>query len=173
MAGWHEPTDPGLGRRAQALGPHDPWGAAMCFTLDRLLARPQLERLLRANDVVVTDRSFYSTLAYQASALPPFKARRLVLLETGASAGPDRVIWLRLDPARALDRVGTRGVRRAPLERLRILRRVHRAYARLARRHHFVILDARAPVPQLLTRALRVVAAARRRRPRAPARQRG
>ncbi len=173
VAGWHEPTDPGLGRKAQALGPNDPWGAAMCFTLDRLLARPQLERLLRTHDVVVADRSFYSTLAYQGSALPAARARRLVQLETGASPGPDRVLWLRLEPGLALARVGTRGYRRAPLERRRILVRVHRAYARLARRHGFVVLDARAPAPDLLARALRVVAGARRRRPRAAGRQRG
>lgn len=173
VAPWHEPSDPGLGRRAQALGPRDPWGSAMCFTLDRLLARPRLERLLRSHDFVIADRSFYSTLAYQGSALRPAEARRLVELEAGASVRPDRVLWLRLDPAVALARVGRRGRGRAPLERLRTLRRVHRAYQRLARRHGWTVLDAREPPGALAAGALAALAAARRRSRPPPRRQRG
>ncbi len=67
---WHEPTDARLGHRAQLAGTSDPWTAAMFFTLDRALARPRLERLITRSDVVLADRSFYSTLAYQGSALP-------------------------------------------------------------------------------------------------------
>ena len=170
--GWHEPVDPGLGRKAQDLARSDPWGSAMCFTLDRLLARPELERRLRAHDVVVADRSFYSTLAYQGSALRPAAARRLVRLETGATVPPDRVLLLRLDPDRAFGRIARRGAKRAPLEERRTLRAVHAAYLRLARRYRFVVLDAEAPPGELLGRALAVVRGRLRRRGARP-RQRG
>ncbi|HEY6238634.1 MAG TPA: AAA family ATPase, partial [Thermoplasmata archaeon] len=64
VALWREPVRPSLGRRAQALGPTDPLGAAVGFTLDRMLGRAELERRLDHHDVVLCDRSYFSTIAY-------------------------------------------------------------------------------------------------------------
>ncbi len=150
---WKEPADPGLGRRAQLAGPRRPWTAAMFFTLDRALARSRLERLLRRSDVVLADRSFYSTLAYQGSALSPRERRPLATIQRSASIEPDRVLWLRLSPREALARVERRGHVRAPLERRRTLERVARAYARLARAPRWTTLDANALPPRLVEAA--------------------
>ncbi len=140
---WREPTDPRLGRRAQELARRDPLGGAVGFTVDRLLARPTLLEALARADVVLSDRSFYSTLAYQGSALPPAPRRALARLQRGVTVPPDRVLWLELPAAEALRRVGRRGNHRAPLERLRTLRRVARAYAGFARAGRWWVLDAR------------------------------
>lgn len=142
VALWHEPTDPELGRQAQAVAPTDPAAAAVGFTLDRLLARPRLLEQLRSNDVVVADRSFYSTLAYQGSALPRAARLALAALQRSATIPPDRVLWLSLPPERALSRVGARGRRRSPLERRRTLERVARAYKGFARSPRWRTLDA-------------------------------
>ena len=149
-AGWkvalaREPNDRRLGAQAQAAGVVDPWSSGLLFTLDRLAARSRVESLLAVADLVVMDRSFYSTLAYQGSALPPTERRMLERLQREATIVPDRVVLLDLPPAQALSRVGRRGRSRAPLERLRTLRRVAGAYRALARAPRWVVVDARAP----------------------------
>jgi thymidylate kinase len=107
VALWREPTRASLGRTAQALGPTDPIGAAIHFTLDRLLSRPRLERLLDRSDVVLSDRSFHSTLAYQGSTLSRSGFQRLARLQLAVAHPPDRVLWLDLPVEEALRRVGT------------------------------------------------------------------
>lgn len=141
VAGWREPVDAVRGRRAQHLGPTDPLGAAMEFTMDRLLARPRLEVLLLRNDLVVTDRSFYSTLAYQGSALPASARTGLARLQHLASIEPDRVLLIDLPPAVALGRVGRRGTSRAPLERAKTLGRTRRSYRAMAARRRWWMVD--------------------------------
>ena len=140
-----EPHLRSLGRRAQAVALSDPWTSALLFTLDRLAARPALVRRLRRADLVLMDRSFYSTLAYQGSALPPARRRALEALQRAATRLPDRVVLLDLPASEALRRVGRRGGRRAPLERRRTLERVARAYRRMARAPRWVRVDARLP----------------------------
>jgi dTMP kinase len=150
----HEPHDPRLGALAQTVSRDDPWTGAVYFTVDRYLARPGLERDLRRFDVVLTDRSFFSTLAYQGSALPPRERRRLEELERVATLAPDRVILLEIPPRVALRRLGGRASTRGPLERMRILERVARAYGVLARRGRWIVLDARRPSEELVPRAV-------------------
>jgi dTMP kinase len=149
-----EPADPRLGALAQAAAAEDPWTGAVYFTVDRHLAAPALERDLRSHDVVIQDRSFYSTLAYQGSALPPRDRHRLAQLQRSASREPDRVLLLDLPPAEALRRLGGRNQHRGPLERERTLQRVARAYRALARSRRWRLLDASAPPDELLRQAL-------------------
>lgn len=164
-----EPTDPKLGSLAQSVSREDPWTGAVYFTVDRYMARPALERALRRHDVVVSDRSFYSTLAYQGSALGRKDRVRLEALERSATREPDRVILLEIDPRTALRRLGGRRHRRGPLEVRRTLERVAAAYRSLARDPRWLVLDARRPASDLLRRAVEHVARPRRRaQPRLP-----
>lgn len=145
-----EPADRTLGRLAQEAGRRDPWTGAVYFTLDRFLARRSLERDLARFPWVFTDRSFYSTLAYQGSALGADGVRRIEELSRRATRRPDRVVLLELDPAEALRRLGRRGGGRGPLERRRTLERVARRYRALAARDRWLILDARRPTRELV-----------------------
>ncbi len=149
-----EPSDATLGSLAQRVSPSDAWTGAVYFTVDRYLARPSLERALRRFEVVLSDRSFYSTLAYQGSALPPAERRRLEALERAATRPPDRVILLDLPPREAVRRLGRRATARGPLERLRVLERVAASYRALARDPRWIVLDARRPVPELVRDAV-------------------
>jgi dTMP kinase len=157
VARWHEPTDPDLGVRASKADRADPRHAAMLFTLDRTIARPELERLLSSADVVA-DRSFYSTLAYQGSRLAPGDRMELEALQRSATVPPDLVILLDLPPEEAMRRIGSRGQKRSPLERLATLRRVARAYRAYARKERWTVLDARRPAGELAEHAARAVA---------------
>ena len=91
-----EPADRRLGALAQSAAAEDPWTGAVYFTVDRHLAAPALERALREHDVVLQDRSYFSTLAYQGSALPAADRRRLAQLQRSATRSPDRVVLLDL-----------------------------------------------------------------------------
>jgi dTMP kinase len=152
---WREPVDRELGRLAQSAGASDPWTGAIYFTLDRHLARPRLERALRRFEVVVTDRSFFSTLAYQGSALPPRSRRRLEALQRVATVAPDRVVWIDLAPTEALRRLGRRRSVRGPLERRRVLTRVAREYQAFARNRGWITVDGRQPVRAIVDEIVR------------------
>jgi len=153
---WREPTDRKIGAQGAQADRSDPRRAAMLFTLDRTLARPALEAELAKRDVIA-DRSFYSTLAYQGSRLPPVDRRALETLERAATVPPDLVVLLNLPAETAIQRVGSRGRQRSPLERLTTLRRVAAAYRSYARKERWVVLDARLSPAELVERADRAV----------------
>jgi len=167
-----EPADPRLGALAQSAAAEDAWTGAVYFTVDRHLAAPSLDRDLRLHDVVLQDRSFYSTLAYQGSAMSPRERRRLTQLQRQAAREPDRVFLLELPPSEALRRLGGRRGHRGPLEVERTLERVARAYRVLARSRRWTVLDAREPRAELLQRALDALRLKPRLRPSAPRRRR-
>jgi dTMP kinase len=159
-----EPNDPELGREAQLQGARDPLAGAVYFTLDRALNRPLTEAALARKVVVLQDRSYYSTIAYQASAMTPAERLAILLLQRRVSVEPDRVLWLDLSPVEALRRLDARGGPRAPLERRRTLERVRRAYRRMARPPRWAILDASQGPSTVAERADRQLYAFLRRR---------
>jgi dTMP kinase len=130
---WREPSRGALGQAARRASAKDPAQAAFLFTLDRGSQRADLRRLRARSDVVLSDRSFYSTLAYQGSALPPMERSQLERLQRAFAEPPDLVLWLDLPPKEALARVRERGEARHRLEREATLRRVARSYRALAR----------------------------------------
>jgi dTMP kinase len=166
-----EPSDPVLGRQAVAAGADHPALAAMFFTLDRLLARPALERALEAGTSVLQDRSFYSTLVYQGARLSPRPRRELAQLQEQVAVAPDRVALLDLSAPEGLRRVDRGRPRRSPIERLAPLRAAATEYRRFARREHWIVVDASVPVAEVveqLDRRLRPLLAGKR----TPARRR-
>jgi dTMP kinase len=148
-----EPVDRRLGKAAVELAPTDPWGAATLFSLDRLLARPAIARALRTGAIVLQDRSYFSTIAYQGERLSPQLRDRLHRLQTRIAIRPDRVLWLDVPPDLALARVRQRGGPRDALERRSFLRGVRRGYARLARDPRWRRVDARGTVSAVVDRA--------------------
>jgi len=152
-----EPVDPLIGRLAQEAGARDPWTGAVYFTVDRHLAAPRLRADLERFDLVLSDRSFYSTVAYQGSRLAPRDRARLEELQRKATVAPDRVLLLDLPPEWLRRRLTGRGAARGPLERAQLLARVALAYRRLARREGWAVLDARLPRRVLLREAVRAL----------------
>lgn len=153
-----EPRDRRLGAAALAIAGSDPFGAAMLFTLDRALVRPEMDRLLGIPGIVLQDRSYFSTLAYQGGRLPPSDRRSLAGLQTRVARPPERVLWLDLDPAVAVRRVAARGRPLAPVERAAFLREVRAAYASMDRPPRWVRIDAARPLDEVVDacdRALR------------------
>ena len=128
-----EPTDGVWGRRYRAWARGDanaePDEVLHYFVEDR---REHVERVigpaLERGDAVVCDRYRSSTLAYQAAqGIDP--ERLLALSAAEDLPEPDLEIWLRLPPARALERLTGSATER--FERTAFLERVDAEYARL------------------------------------------
>ena len=147
-----EPSRGPTGRRAREASGKDPWTAAMAFTEDRRRRRKRIEGALRRGTVVLLDRSFYSTLAYQGSALPPPQRRELAQLQREATVVPDRVILLTLPIRIAEARLLRRGGQRDPTERREVLRRAARAYRHFAKAAAWLVIDARLSPREILDR---------------------
>ena len=145
-----EPSRGPTGQRARRASRQDPWTAALAFTEDRRHQRAGLELALRDGKVVLLDRSFYSTLAYQGSALAPVRRRELERIQRDATVVPDRVVLLDLPLREAVARMEGRGGVRDPTENRAVLLRASRAYHQLVRRPRWIVLDARRPSPELL-----------------------
>ena len=150
-----EPSRGSFGQRARRASHRDPWTAAMAFTEDRWRQRSRLERALRQGTVVLLDRSFYSTLAYQGSALPDAQRRVLEQLQWAATVVPDRVVLLDLPLRTSRARMERRGGPRDPTEHRAVLRRAARAYRAFARRPGWVVFDASQRADKVLAQVAR------------------
>ncbi|MCI4351542.1 MAG: dTMP kinase [Thermoplasmata archaeon] len=113
VSSFREPTDKFLRDQFQRLIKIDPLSAAFCFTIDRAMLRPEIERALDLGDVVVQDRSFYSTLAYQYPGLSGDAYRELERIERELAIEPDLVLYLDAPVDLAMKRVEGSGERTA------------------------------------------------------------
>lgn len=147
---FREPSRSPWGIRARRTSGKDPWTAALAFTDDRRHQKGRLERALNEGAVVLLDRSFYSTLAYQGSALSLARRRELERMQIDATVAPDRVVLLDLPLAASKARVDQRGRAREPTEHEAILRRASRAYRKMAHRPRWLILDSRRSPEELV-----------------------
>ena len=137
----------------------DPWAEVFLFAAQRAeLAREVMEPALEGGKWVISDRSYYSSIAYQGRArgLGEEAVREINELGLGGVV-PDRVFILDLEPASALgrqerpDRIGGQGVE--------FQEKVRQAYHDLARAEpeRVVLLDATRPVEDLVDKILEVL----------------
>lgn len=105
ISSFREPTDRFLRQEFQRLVKTDALAAALCFTVDRAMLRPQIESALEQGDLVLQDRSYYSTLAYQFPALSDKAWRELDRIERSLALEPDLILYLDAPAEVALKRV--------------------------------------------------------------------
>jgi len=158
-----EPSDGPVGHLIrQTLRDEVPLGEGvlpMLFAADRAdhLAR-EIEPLLAQGRVVVSDRYYASSLAYQSLVAP---LGEVVRLNEGFRA-PDVTIFLDLSPEACIERISARGEKRERFEHLERLREISAAYgAALAllsgRGEHIVHIDASAPVEEVHARVMEAI----------------
>lgn len=107
----HEPTDGPWGRRIRASGETgrlSPWEEFEAFLEDRRAhVRERIAPALAAGHVVLVDRYYFSSMAYQgARGLDPELIRRE---NERIAPRPDLLVLLRIDPTVGLTRVHARG----------------------------------------------------------------
>ena len=153
-----EPGGTELGERQRALL-LDPATKA-CPTAELfgyLQARAQLcheiiAPALANHELVILDRFYHSTLAYQAYGLGLDQAqvRAAILLATGGIR-PDLVLWLAVDPAEAQRRrAAARGQDRIEARGLAYQQKVHDGYRALVTSDGLIEIDAR-QTPDVMT----------------------
>ena len=143
ISSFREPTDKFLRSEFARLRKLDPFAAALCYTVDRALLRPHIERALEMGDIVIQDRSFYSTLAYQYPGLSPEAWREVDRIEHEIAIEPDLVLYLDAPVEVAMKRVESRG-QRDPFEDEPYLVRVKRKFEQMFQPPRWVRIDATA-----------------------------
>jgi len=142
ISSFHEPADKFLRDQFQRLRKSDSFAAALCLTVDREMLRPQVERALEHGDVVIQDRSFYSTLAYQYPALSAETWRELERIELALAIEPDIVLYLDAPVDVAVQRVEATG-QLDPTEGPPYVERVHRKFEQMFQPPRWVRIDAK------------------------------
>ena len=131
------------------------WTEALLFAAARAqLAAEVVGPALAAGRVVVSDRSVYSSLAYQGGARGlGIEAVRRVNEAGLAGVWPELVVLLRLDPGRGLARED--GADRISVQGLELQARVAAAYDRLAAEEpdRFAVIDASADLEAVVAAA--------------------
>jgi dTMP kinase len=153
VSSFREPTDKFLRTEFTRLRQLDPFAAALCYTVDRALLRPLIERALEMGDIVVQDGSFYSTLAYQYPGLSPEAWREVDRIEREIAVEPDLVLYLDAPVDVAMKRVESRG-RRDAFEDEPYLVRVKRKYEQMFQPPRWVRIDASGSPDSTLERAM-------------------
>ncbi len=158
-----EPTDSWIGRAVKEGDGKEvsPYTDALLFMADRAQHTLEMAGLIRAGKLVVCDRYYHSTVAYQTASL-----RRkglgdnfawLLDANTRISIRPDVTFLLALPPDRMPERISDRG-ERSRFERLEFLEEVDRNYRRLAESDKgIVVIDATLPLETVVGRVLEAV----------------
>ncbi len=158
-----EPTDSWIGRAVREGDSEEvsPYFDALLFMADRANHTLEIAEHLRGGRVVVCDRYYHSTVAYQTAYL-----RRkslgdnfdwLLEANTRISIHPDVTLLLTLDAEEALSRIGDRG-ELSRFERADFLREVQDNYLRLAEGDRTVVqIDASRPSDRVLVDILGIL----------------
>ncbi len=156
-----EPTHEGIGAfiRSGDAGRISQRTEALLFVADR---NDHTEKMLRSRDagkVVLCDRYFASTVAYQSAKLDGDSTDRGWLLEINKAfiGVPDAVILLDMDPGKSLDRVSSRGEAESKFENLGFLQQVRREYLRLADELGFYKVDASAGPDAVFAEVMKII----------------
>lgn len=141
-----EPTREGIGAliRSGSIAGISQRTESLLFLADRSHHTEQILRWVDEGKVVLCDRYFASTIAYQSSKLDGDRIDRDWLLEV---SGPfidvaDITFLLDMDPEVSLQRVGVRGEEISKFEDRSFLEQVRSGYLALADEFGFVRLDA-------------------------------
>lgn len=159
ISSFHEPADRFLREEFRRLKITDSFAAALCLTVDREMLRPHVERALEHGDVVIQDRSFYSTLAYQYAALRAEDWRELERIEMALAIEPDVVLYLDAPIEVATQRVAATG-QVDPDEGPAYLEKVRRKFEQLFQPPRWVRIDARGAPERTVQLAMNVLMSA-------------
>jgi len=136
----------------------DDWAAVFLFAAQRSeLARDVIEPALEAGTWVISDRSYYSSIAYQGRARGLGEDRVRTINETGLEGViPDFVFVLDVDPGVALDRQDSPD--RIGREGIEFQKAVRDSYLDLAEHEDKVtVLDGGLTVEEIISQILEVV----------------
>ena len=134
-----EPTTGTVGKFVAETDGLSPEAEALLFTADRAIHTDQVKKWMSEGYVVISDRYFGSTLAYQSAA--GMDIEWLKAINSKVTIRPDVTILMDIDPEVSLKRVTERG-ETSRFEKLEYLRKVREAYLSVGEEFGFVKVDA-------------------------------
>ncbi|MGN0098598.1 MAG: dTMP kinase [Candidatus Methanomethylophilaceae archaeon] len=156
-----EPTHEGIGAfiRSGSAGDISQSTEALLFVADRNDHTERMARWVSEGAIVLCDRYFASTVAYQSAKLDGDGTDRdwLLSINSRFTSGPDATILLDIDPSESLRRVGVRGEEVSKFERLDFLEQVRSNYLRLAEEYGFSVVDASEDPDTVFDRVMSVI----------------
>ena len=159
-----EPTDDWLGKAVRRANNEDldPRTESLLFTADRCQHTLRIEEMLKQGKVVICDRYYGSTVAYQGAALEKDMGDNavswLLNLNGPVVRHPDVTILLTSDPGVAMRRVGNRG-ELSKFEREGYLAQVQDIYLTLAREAKWTVVDSNGDIKEVLETVKKAVQA--------------
>jgi len=138
-----EPTKGKIGMLIRSSPEFLPETEALLFTADRAEHTAEIKKWLSEKNIILCDRYFASTVAYQSAKLDGRSADRdwLMRMNISVMIEPDITFLFDIDPEKGLERVESRGSK-SKFERLEYLKEVRKNYLKIAKKHNFVIIDA-------------------------------
>lgn len=156
-----EPTHEGIGRfiRSGRAGKVSQRAESLLFVADRYEHTAEIRRTVDSGAVVICDRYYASTIAYQSAKLEGDSADIdwLMGLCEPFVREPDVVILLDMDPNASMSRVETRGEEESKFEDLEFQRQVRDRYLELADRYGYEVVDASRSKEEVLKSVLEIV----------------
>jgi len=137
-----EPTDSEIVEviKAKYNEYRDPYIDALTFALDRLIhVKTRIKPLLDKGFIVISDRYFYSSVAYQTASGAPMD---WVIELNKWALKPDLAIYLDVEPEIALKRKVAVSSRFPEFERIELMEKVRSIYLDMVKRGLLVMVDA-------------------------------
>jgi len=118
-------------------------GEALLFVADRAVHTERMSKWIEDGNIVICDRYFASTIAYQSTPLDRVSLEKewLMAINMPIIRMPDLTILLDIDPNEGLRRIGNR-TEMSKFEGPEYLKGVRSMYLELAREFDFIVLDA-------------------------------
>ncbi|MDD5502656.1 MAG: dTMP kinase [Candidatus Thermoplasmatota archaeon] len=157
-----EPTEEWTGKAVrQSIREGNPITTALLFVADRAHHAEQIKNWLESGEIVVCDRYFDSTFAYQTAALEGKMKNPenwLKSLHSFEFPKPDITFLFDIDPKVGLERISGREVKEK-FEKLEFLEKVRKNYLSIAKREckRIVVIDASKPKEIVAAQVLEII----------------
>lgn len=154
-----EPTEEWTGKAVrQSIRDGNPVTTALLFVADRAHHAEEIRQWLESGSVVICDRYFDSTFAYQTAALEgkmKNPEKWLKALHNFDFPKPDLTFLFDIDPKMGLERISGREVKEK-FEKLEFLEKVRSNYLALARKNkrRIIVIDASQPKENVASQVL-------------------
>ena len=131
---------------------------ALLFVADRADHTEKIKEWVADGKMVVCDRYYASTLAYQAAPLngPALSMEWLETLNNAVIVEPDITFLMDIRPETGLSRVSSRG-ETSKFEKQAYLEKVRENYLKIANRKNFKIIDAERPAKDVIKEVVETI----------------
>jgi len=138
-----EPTKGEIGMLLRSSDDILPETEALLFTADRAEHTIEIKKWTDEGKIVLCDRYYASTAAYQSAKLNgrSVPMQWLMQMNNKVIIQPDMTFLFDIDPETGLERIESRG-EKSKFERLEYLKEVRSNYLKIAKKHGFIIIDA-------------------------------